>query len=101
MSDEVKWLIGLAVGLSTFAFGAISTALYRLNSVMKANDDKIHERINRVRDDYVRRDDLERHLQRMDKKLDKIDDRFEQMLKDQQEMNKAFLSAVQNLQTKQ
>jgi uncharacterized membrane protein len=41
---------------------------------VKAGVDPLHERINRVRDEYVRRDDLEGHLVRLDNRFDKMED---------------------------
>lgn len=87
MGDELKWIIGLGVTLWIFAFGAISTSLYRTNRAMKEGDDKLHERINKVRDEYVKRVDLDGHLQRMDKKLDEIS-------ADQKAMQTAVLQAL-------
>lgn len=39
---------------------------------IKASVDQVHERINRVRDEFVRRDDLDGHLQRMEKRFDEV-----------------------------
>ena len=42
-------------------------------SYVKASVDPLHERINRVRDEYVRRDDLDGHLARLDTRFDKME----------------------------
>lgn len=34
--------------------------------------DPLHERVNRIRDEYVRRDDLDAHLARVEKRFDEI-----------------------------
>lgn len=39
---------------------------------IKASTDPIHDRVSRVRDEYVRRDDLEGHLRRIDKSFDDV-----------------------------
>jgi septal ring factor EnvC (AmiA/AmiB activator) len=96
MGEELKWLIGIGITFMIAAFTAISTALYRTNAAMKAGDDRLHERVNKVREDYVRRDDLDKHLTRLDTKLDRIDSKFEQIVNDQQDMNKAVLAALRN-----
>lgn len=94
MTTELQWLIGIGVTLSIFAFGAISTGLYRvwtaINAVgerMTDGDDKLHARINEVRKEYVRRDDLDGHLSRIDKKLDEI-------ANEQKDMNRSVLRAL-------
>lgn len=76
MANEIQWLIGLAVGLgSTFtvaliaAFRSLSTsqksAEDRLGAAIKDGDDQLHERVNRVRDEYVRRVDLDDHVRQL------------------------------------
>lgn len=39
---------------------------------IKSSVDPLHERVNRVRDEYVRRDDLDGHLARLDKRFDEM-----------------------------
>ena len=76
MSGEIQWLIGLAVGLgSTFTIaliaafrslsGSLKSAEDRLGAAIKAGDDQLHERVNRVRDEYVRRVDLDDHVKQI------------------------------------
>ncbi|MDT6938564.1 hypothetical protein RI570_00110 [Brucella pseudogrignonensis] len=61
MGDDIKWLIGIAV-----TFGLALIAAFRsLSASMKAGDDALHERINRTRDDYVRRVDLDGHVSQL------------------------------------
>lgn len=43
-----------------------------VDSKVKTGTDQLHDRIGRVRDEYVRRDDLEGHLSRMEKQFDDI-----------------------------
>ena len=43
-----------------------------LEQRIKAETAPLHERVNRVRDEYVRRDDLEAHLSRMEKQFDEV-----------------------------
>ncbi|MBC8718714.1 hypothetical protein [Ochrobactrum sp. Marseille-Q0166] len=59
--DDIKWLIGIAV-----TFGLALIAAFRsLSASMKAGDDALHERINRIRDDYLRRVDLDGHVSQL------------------------------------
>lgn len=62
------------------------------NAVIEAKreDAALHERINRVRDEFVRRDDLDQHLGRIEKNLN-------QMYIEQRETNQridGFMSAM-------
>lgn len=43
-----------------------------LEARIKAETAPLHERVNRVRDEYVRRDDLDAHLSRMEKQFDEV-----------------------------
>lgn len=72
---------GLMIPIAMIAFARdrslqamISTVKDDANSQIKASTDPIHERINRVRDEFVRRDDLEGHLQRWDRQFAEIRD---------------------------
>ncbi|KAA9370912.1 hypothetical protein [Ochrobactrum quorumnocens] len=65
MGEDIKWLIGLAVSLGgTFTVALIAT-FRSLSASIKAGDDQLHERVNRVRDEYVRRVDLDDHVKQL------------------------------------
>ena len=91
---ELQWIVGLSVtvvlAIATIAIGAFRAMAARLDKVaeklgsdlkegdkelaraMKDSDDKLHDRLNRVRDEYVPRRELDEHMARMDKTLDEI-----------------------------
>lgn len=50
----------------------------------------LHERVNRVRDEYVRRDDLDGHLRRFEKSMDEV----KSQLMRQSEKTEARLSEI-------
>lgn len=98
---ELQWLVGvslttvLAIASIAFtAFRAMSARLDRavdkLEHAMSEGDANLHERINKVRDTYVRRDDLNQHLAGIDKKLDQI-------TASQQEMTRTVIAALQSV----
>lgn len=79
--EELRWLIGIALtvtglvaGIAGTAFRAMSAKLDRvaekMAQEMKIGDDTLHKRVNdtnkEIADRYVRRDDLEGHLERID-----------------------------------
>jgi len=51
---------------------AITGAKEDMAREIKSGIDPLHERVNRVRDEYVRRDDLDGHLVRLDKRFDEM-----------------------------
>ncbi len=92
--SELQWLVGVSVttvlaiaGIAIGAFKSMAGRLDRavdrlgkatsegdkeLQSAMKHEDDKLHERVNRVRDEYVPRRELDDHLKRIDVTLSEI-----------------------------
>lgn len=99
--SDLQWLIGTAIGVVLAVIGIAVAALravnIRLDNVIeqiKAGDDQLHERVNRVRDDmangYVRRVDLDSHMKR-------TDDTLKEMRDDQ----KAIMRSLATLEAKQ
>lgn len=90
MSGELQWLLGVSVsvllataGMLIAAFRALSAKIDSSNAeqteLIKDGDDKLHERINRVRDEYVKRIDLDGHLGRIDQTLREMRDEWREM----------------------
>ena len=79
MPDDVKWLVGLSltvVGMFVTALWHIGNRIKdvenRTTTAIKDGDDVLHGRINRVREEYVRRIDLDGHIQRLDKNVEDL-----------------------------
>lgn len=98
MSGELQWLIGIALtalltigGMLVAAFRALSAKIDESNDdlakTLKEGDDALHERVNRVRDEYVKRVDLDSHLNRIDQTLREVRD-------EQREMNRSLILAL-------
>lgn len=71
--SELQWLIGTAIttvlaiaGIAIAAFRATASRIDAVAVRVKEGDDQLHDRINRVRDEYVRRVDLDSHLARIE-----------------------------------
>ena len=70
MGDDLKWIVTVAIGIATVIGGLLMRDRHMLATIRKGDedalrhsregDDRLHERINRVRDEYVRRDDHDR-----------------------------------------
>jgi hypothetical protein len=74
MPDDIKWLIGTASALFLSIGGLVAGVMTRITTRMEKGDDRLHERINRVRDEFVRRDDLDGHMARVDRALTEMRD---------------------------
>tara|TARA_Y100001973_G_scaffold106643_1_gene186059 strand:- start:7970 stop:8257 length:288 start_codon:yes stop_codon:yes gene_type:complete len=89
MNSGIEWLIGIIIA----AISLIGGIIVRDRQVMRAineGDEKLHQRINRVSDTYVRRDDLNGHIQ-------SIENTVNQMREEQRETNRridALLAAM-------
>ncbi|QDP56573.1 MAG: hypothetical protein GOVbin2380_8 [Prokaryotic dsDNA virus sp.] len=93
MNSGIEWLIGAAIAL----FSVIGGMIVRDRQVMKSineGDEKLHERINKVQSEYVRRDDLNGHISSIEKSV-------HEMREEQRETNRridALLTAMTNKQ---
>lgn len=65
--------------------------------MIAASTEPLHDRVNRVRDEYVRRDDLDGHLARMGKQFDDIRD---DMRRNSENLDKRLDEIRKLLQTK-
>ena len=86
MTDEWRWFLDTDVQVAGFcittlivAFRVLSRAIKdgddRLADMIRTGDDALHSRINQVRDEYVRRDDvreLREDLKETNKRLDQL-----------------------------
>ena len=70
MGEDLKWIVTVALGVITVIGGLLMRDRHMLATIRKGDedairhaqegDDRLHERVNRVRDEYVRRDDHDR-----------------------------------------
>lgn len=65
MDGDLKWVIGLAVSM-VLAFGTIMIGAFRNVSAKIAG---LHSRVDDVKEKYVRRDDLDGHILRIDQNV--------------------------------
>ncbi len=65
MGEDIKWLIGISASMAVSFIIALIASFRSLAASIKSGDDALHERINRTRDDYVRRVDLDGHVNQL------------------------------------
>lgn len=66
--EDLKWLIGATVGI-VLAFVA---AIRRVATKASEGDKVLHKKIDEIKRDYVRRDDMKDFMSRTEKRLDEI-----------------------------
>lgn len=76
MDADLKWIIGIGVTIALALVGMIVGAFGRLTGRINTVQKDVNERIDGVKDNiddvkekYVRRDDLDGHLKRLDESL--------------------------------
>ena len=82
MPNEITWVIGVAFTLITIIGGIIARDRYILGLISKSHEstareaqraaDKLDDRLNRVKDEYVRRVDLDGHIGRLDNSVQNL-----------------------------
>jgi uncharacterized protein (DUF927 family) len=72
MEADLRWFIGIAVSVSLALVGAIITAFRNLAGRISTGDRELHNRIDEVKEKYVRRDDLDGHIGRLDQNVREI-----------------------------
>lgn len=78
MESDLKWVIGIAISLTVAFATAIVAAFRNLSNRISSGNRDVHKRIDDVKDDYVRRDDLNGHIDRIDKNLRELRDETRQ-----------------------
>lgn len=72
--ENLKWLIGIAALMTVSFIIALIGSDKSISASIKAWDDALHKRINRTRDDYVRRVDLAGHVNQLRHGLKELKD---------------------------
>lgn len=79
--DQLRWIVGISITVAIFATGTLIAAFRALASRIdtakddaKKGDDTLHDRVNRVRDEYVKRVDLDGHMARMETNVKELRD---------------------------
>lgn len=72
-----SWIIATVIAIAGFVTTLIGGVVARdraMSRQIREGDEKLHDRVNRIRDDMVHKDDLNRHLERMDRTLNEMRD---------------------------
>lgn len=74
MGDDLNWLIGISASLGVSFIIALVGSFRSLSATIKYGDDQLHERINRVRDEYVKRVDYDDQMNEIKMNIKEIRD---------------------------
>lgn len=80
MGEDLKWLIGAIATFVVMIGGIIARDRHVMNAI-KEGDEKLSDRLTKVQAEYVRRDDLNGHIQSMESSI-------QQMREEQRETNR-------------
>lgn len=87
MGDEFKWLGGAGLTVSVALITALISAFRSLSARFSSGDRDLHKRIDDVRERYVRRDDLDGHIRRIEANIRDLRD-------ESREAHKEILTAL-------
>lgn len=74
MEADLRWVIGVAVSLTVTLVTAVIAAFRNLANRISTGNRDLHKRVDDVKDKYVRRDDLDGHITRIERNLQEIRD---------------------------
>lgn len=76
MNDDMKtvqWLMGVAVAFTALV-GGVVTRDRQMAKQIRDSEDRMHDRINKVKDDYVKRSDMEACMARISDDVSRLRD---------------------------
>ena len=89
MEADLKWIAGIGISLALALATTLVGAFRNLNSKISISNRELYARIDRIKEHYVRRDDLDGHLQRIDTSLHEIRDEM-------RHNNEKIMQAIEN-----
>ena len=90
MDADLKWLIGIVVTPCVAFTASLIAAFRNLANKLSNHSEKVHNRIDKVKEDYVRRDDLNGHI-------DRIDENIKTLRKETNDNHQKLLQAILNI----
>ena len=96
MDENARWGVGIFVTIFLATGGAIVAAFRGVSGKISA----LHVRVDEVKKDYVRRDDLAVHMDSLEKtfsvKTEQLTEEVSELRDDLREHNRAVLAALSN-----
>lgn len=92
MDPVTQWMLGIIMA----GIGVVGGFIVRdrqILQIIREGDDKANDRINTVRDEYVRRDDFERQVTRIEKSIDDVHTEMRELNRN----NEQFAANFQNI----
>lgn len=71
-ATDLQWLVGISLTVFVALASIMIGASRNLGNKMSKSVAELHARIDHVKDNYVRRDDLDRHLERIDGNVNEL-----------------------------
>jgi hypothetical protein len=71
-ADDLRWMIGIALSAVLAIGGMLVAAYQKMTTRIDGKTDALHERVNKIREDFVRRDDMDKHMIRFDGNVNEL-----------------------------
>lgn len=94
MNDDIKWLIGVEVSAIVAFIGILFVVFRNLSSKLTSSTAELHKKIDDVKEKYVRRDDLDSHIQRLDLSVNDLRREQKELRDEQRTQHHQVLEAI-------
>lgn len=81
------WLVAQVIAIGLTGMGTLMMVHRNLVAKIEASANDLHTRVNETRDKYVRRDDLDGHLNGMQRQIERMDAKLDRILERQSPHN--------------
>lgn len=94
MEPDIKWLIGILVTVVVPFAAALILTFRSLSAKWTTSAAALHKKIDDVKEKYVRRDDLDGHIQRLDQTVNDLRREQKELRDEQRGQHQQVLEAI-------
>ena len=94
MHDDIQWLIGILASAFVAFAGMLFVAFRNLSTKWTTSTAALHHKIDDVKEKYVRRDDLNHHIGRIDTIVKEVRDEQKALGEEQRRQHLKVLEAI-------
>jgi hypothetical protein len=85
IGEVLKWITGIALTITTVVIGYIVSAHRALGEHTREEHRRLHEKIDQVSKEAARKDDMERHMERVERMMaefrQEVNAKFDQLMR--------------------
>jgi len=97
MDSDLKWIVGIGLSLTLGMITTLIAAFRNLANKISISNRDLYLRIDRVKEQYVRRDDLDGHLKRLGEEIHELRSQLAEQSKQSREQSDRVIEAIKAL----